>query len=224
MKRVIAHRGGGNAALPRPAASLTAVLAAGLWLATSPGSVGNRLIATLESSFSRTSIGDAEAVTGVIALGGGEERIREAGRLARKHPHLKVLVSGAGEPASVLRLLGDDIDPARVIVEASARNTHENALFSTMAAKPKRGERWLLVTSAAHMPRAIGAFRRNAFMVEPWPVYDLADNDPQQHYAVAQHEWLGLVAYWLLGRTSELFPSAARPASRRQAALTRRIP
>jgi DUF218 domain len=36
--------------------------------------------------------------------------------------------------------------------------------------EPKRGDRWLLVTSAYHMPRAIGVFRKAGFPVEPYPV------------------------------------------------------
>ena len=46
----------------------------------------------------------------------------------------------------------------RVLLEDRARNTYENAVFSKQLMKPKPGERWLLVTSAVHMPRAIGCF------------------------------------------------------------------
>ena len=35
---------------------------------------------------------------------------------------------------------------------------------------PKSGERWLLVTSAYHMPRSVGLFRKAGFAVEPYPV------------------------------------------------------
>jgi uncharacterized SAM-binding protein YcdF (DUF218 family) len=79
-------------------------------------------------------------------------------------------------------------------------------MLSTTVVKPKREERWLLVTSASHMPRAIGAFRRNGFNVEPWPIYDLETYNPRP-FSVARHEWLGLIAYWLLGRTSALLPA-----------------
>jgi uncharacterized SAM-binding protein YcdF (DUF218 family) len=105
-------------------------------------------------------------------------------------------------------VLGEGIEPGRVLVETQSRDTHENAVFSSHLIAPKAGERWLLVTSASHMPRAIGAFRKQHLMVEPWPIHDLPRHDPQRP-AVAQHEVLGLVAYRLLGRTSALFPSVA---------------
>ena len=53
---------------------------------------------------------------------------------------------------------------------SKSRNTVENAVFSMDLAKPQPGERWLLVTSGYHMPRAIGIFRRAGFAVEPYPV------------------------------------------------------
>jgi hypothetical protein len=39
---------------------------------------------------------DGRAITGLVALGGGEDRIREAGRLARRYAQLQVVVTGAG--------------------------------------------------------------------------------------------------------------------------------
>ena len=80
-------------------------------------------------------------------------------------------------------------------------------------------ERWLLVTSAHHMPRAVGAFRRAGFEVEAYPVdwrtrgpEDLARpfriaSDGLKRTDTAVHEWVGLVIYWLSGRSSELFPA-----------------
>jgi uncharacterized SAM-binding protein YcdF (DUF218 family) len=161
------------------------------------------LVAPLEHRFQRAETLDAKGITGVIALGGGAERIREADRLARHYPHFRVFVSGP--PTVDLKLLGQDIYPARVVIETRSRNTYENAVFAKAALRPKPGERWLLVTSASHMPRAMGAFRQNSFLVEPWPVYDRWESKPL--YVVAEHEWLGLITYRLLGRTSELFPA-----------------
>jgi hypothetical protein len=113
----------------------------------------------------------------------------------------------------VLAELGGGIEPSRVVLEIRARNTFENSLYSTDLIRPNASERWLLVTGALHMPRAIGAFRMAGFDVEPWPVDDLASNDPSLAKA-ALHEWLGLFVYWILGRTDSLFPSpAAAPIS-----------
>jgi DUF218 domain len=54
----------------------------------------------------------------------------------------------------------------RITLEDYSRNTVENAVYSK-AIVPKPGERWLLVTSAYHMPRAIAVFRKAGFPVEP---------------------------------------------------------
>jgi uncharacterized SAM-binding protein YcdF (DUF218 family) len=199
----------------RRAVNVVTIIATALWLAAVLD-VPALLVAPLEHRFERPEILDAVRITGVIALGGGVERMREASRLARRYPHLRVFVSG---PRSIdLEWLGRDIDPARVVIETQSRNTHENAVFAKAALRPKQGERWLLVTSAPHMPRAMGTFRRNSFLVEPWPVYDRWESKPL--YVVAEHEWVGLVAYRLLGRSSELFPAPNRGESRSMAQVT----
>src|SRR5262249_44880433 len=169
------------------------------------------LVLHLECTFPRVNLEDGRAITGVIALGGDEDRIREAGRLARQYSGLHVVVTGAGERDYVLRVLGRDIAPDRVQVETQARNTFENAVLSKATAHPSSGERWLLITSAAHMPRAIATFHRQGFAVDPWPVYDLDAYQPRP-MSVARHEWLGLAGYWLLGRASNLLPSSIRDA------------
>jgi uncharacterized SAM-binding protein YcdF (DUF218 family) len=169
------------------------------------------LVLHLESSFPRVDLEDGRSITGVIALGGGEDRIREAGRLARRYPRLQVVVTGAGERDYVLGVLGRDIGPDRVQVETQARNTYENAVLSKATAHPSSRERWVLITSAAHMPRAIAAFHRQGFAVDPWPVYDRDTYQPRP-MSVARHEWLGLAGYWLLGRTNNLLPSSIREA------------
>jgi hypothetical protein len=56
------------------------------------------------------------------------------------------------------------------LLEDRSRNTVENAVFSKALARPRLGERWLLVTSGYHMPRSVGTFRKVGFPVEPYPV------------------------------------------------------
>jgi uncharacterized SAM-binding protein YcdF (DUF218 family) len=106
----------------------------------------------------------------------------------------------------------------RLLLEDRSRNTSENARFSMQLAAPKAGERWLLVTSAYHMPRSIGLFRRVGFPVEAYPVdwrtggaADLLrpfdrSSEGLRRADIAMREWVGLLVYWLTGRTSELFP------------------
>lgn len=163
------------------------------------------LITTLERRFSRSIIEDGRQYTGVIALGGIDERIREAGRLSRRFPHLRILISGAGEPDQVHALLGGGIAESRVVVESLSKTTYENALAAFRLGGRVHSDRWLLVTSATHMPRAIGAFRSSGVVVEPWPVFDREEGQPASIRVVAR-EWIGLMYYRISGRSHELFP------------------
>jgi uncharacterized SAM-binding protein YcdF (DUF218 family) len=83
---------------------------------------------------------------------------------------------------------------------------------------PAPGETWLLVTSASHMPRSVGVFRQAGFPIVPWPVnyrtgrslaalYDAPFPERIQQFEGALREWVGLTAYWLMGRTDAVFPA-----------------
>ena len=182
-----------------------ATLAVSFWLTLAPPAIGNLLVPPLEQRFKRTAIGDPATITGVIALGGGEARLREACRLAGLYPHFRVFISGHGDENTVREALGPRFGTCRFELENFSHNTRTNATFTRKALNPKPAERWLLATSAAHMPRSIGAFRKAGMEVEPWPIFDL-DNKPWAR-AAAQHEWLGLISYWVRGHSSELFPA-----------------
>ena len=107
---------------------------------------------------------------------------------------------------------------ARIIVEAQARNTAENGVFSLRLAMPRPGERWLLVTSAYHMPRSMGVFRAAGFPVEAYPVdwrtrvwVDLQRGFPTlseglRRTDAATREWVGLIVYRLTGVSAQLLP------------------
>ena len=58
----------------------------------------------------------------------------------------------------------------RITLESRSRDTYENAVFTKRLVNPGPGERWLLITTAWHMPRAMGCFRQAGFAVQPWPV------------------------------------------------------
>jgi uncharacterized SAM-binding protein YcdF (DUF218 family) len=146
-------------------------------------------------------IRDPDKLLGVIALGGTNERIREAGRLARQYPHLRVIVSGA-ETAPSLQRLGPNIDRKRIEIETQSRNTHENAVNTTLLVKPRPGDRWLLITSAWHMRRALCAFHTAGFDVEPWPVADRAMGQKRKEYYVSRERW-ALAAYTVVGWCKE---------------------
>ena len=195
--------------------TLTIALAPGAMLAVDlPGSLSRDtfdvLHSVLEQRFERAEIGDPDTIVGVIALGGSDDRLREAARLARLYPHLKVFVSGGGEHDYLVSLLGEDIAKDRLIYEKQSTTTYQNAVFSKLSIAPKPGERWLLITSGIHMPRAMGAFRRVGFNVEPWPVMDRT----QSAWKTVKHEWLGLIGYWMQDKSDQLIPEGKVTRSR----------
>ena len=171
---------------------------------------------------------DTSLARNSLEMDSSAERIVTMLQLARQYPDARIVFSGgsgdllrdsASEAPIAGRLLESfGIPRDRVMLEGASRTTAENAIFTQRSVQPKSGELWLLVTSSFHMPRSVGAFRQAGFDVEAYPVdwrtrgwidamspFDklsagLARSD------VAIHEWAGLVAYWLTGRTSELFP------------------
>jgi uncharacterized SAM-binding protein YcdF (DUF218 family) len=212
--------------------------------------LGNVLILPLEDRFPRTDLDNPPAPTGFIILGGVEdrlvgtarhaptvneaaERIIEGAILARRFPSAKIAFTGGD--AGILYKSGSEAEgaetlltamgvaPNRLILEAKARDTYENAVLLkdelTKQGDLGPGKRWVLITSAHHMPRAIGAFRKAGFDVEPWSVdyrtrgkADLGRpfdkvSEGLRRVDVAAREWAGLLAYWLRGRSDALFPA-----------------
>ena len=156
------------------------------------------------------------------------ERVIALADLARRHPAARILFSGGAgalltdEPpeAEVLSRFAETLGVARerLVLETRSRSTRENALFSQALAGARPGERWLLVTSGWHMPRAIGAFRQAGFPVTAYPV-DYRTRGPQdrrrtfafaanglRRLDIATKEWIGLLAYRLAGYTDALLP------------------
>jgi uncharacterized SAM-binding protein YcdF (DUF218 family) len=172
---------------------------------------------------------DVSAARGVVALNEAAERITVAAELAHRYPNARVIYTGGSNallseqipeaPFAVRELEALGVAHNRITAEEQSRNTIENAVFSRLIAQPKPGEVWLLVTSAYHMPRAIAAFRAAGFPVEAYPV-DWRTRGPIDETTLfgslseglartdtAAHEWIGLLAYWLTGRTNVLFPA-----------------
>ena len=175
---------------------------------------------------------DISQARGVVALNASAERLTVAAELAHRYPYARIIFTGGSAsldptaplapleaPFAVKEFEALGIAHERITAEEQSRNTIENAVFSRLLADPKPGERWLLVTSASHMPRAIAAFRAAGFAVEAYPVSwrtrgrrDAAELFPSFAGGLAMtdyamHEWVGLAVYWLTGETSELFPA-----------------
>jgi uncharacterized SAM-binding protein YcdF (DUF218 family) len=205
---------------------------------------GSVLLRGLEDRFPQPALGDLEP-TGIIVLGGAIDQVIGKARgqvtitdsatrmtagavLARRYPAAKLLYTGGsnalvsqvGSEAADARRLWIDlgVPPAQILVEDKSRNTYENARFSRDLLKPQAGDRYLLVTSAYHMPRAVGLFRAAGFPIVPYPVdYRTTgtwrDFEPNRDVAagldrfdVGAREWIGLVAYRLSGKIAEMFP------------------
>ncbi len=106
----------------------------------------------------------------------------------------------------------------RMTFESRSRNTWENAVLTRALIAPKPDETFLLVTSAWHMPRAMGIFRCAGFNVIAYPVDyhtygdsrdflpDRAGLQEMGMLEIAVHEWIGLFAYHLTGKTNAWFP------------------
>ncbi len=208
--------------------------------------LGVWLILPLEERFPRADL-SGQYIHGIVVLGGVEsarvsegrnahaineaaERFTETAALARQFPDARIVFTGAsiglltasstGADAAKLILRDFGIEETnQLVIEKKARSTWENALYTKALVQPKPGERWLLVTSAWHMPRAMGAFRAAGFDIEAWPVdYRTAGwsdallpfdspSEGLRRLDLVTREWIGLVAYWVLGRSSALFPA-----------------
>jgi uncharacterized SAM-binding protein YcdF (DUF218 family) len=164
-----------------------------------------------------------------VILADGAARLTEAVALARRFPQARLVYTGgsnsltdadsdeARDASRLLTALG--VDPARIILEDRSRNTDENARFTRDLVRPEPSQAWLLVTSAWHMPRSIGIFRRAGFNVTAYPVDYRTYGDERDWrltYVVldeltaldlAFHEWIGLVAYYITGKTDAWFPA-----------------
>jgi uncharacterized SAM-binding protein YcdF (DUF218 family) len=206
--------------------------------------VGNALILPLEQRFpaweARRGPPDGIIVLGgalspqvsaarnTVALNEAAERMTATVALARRYPNARIvfsggtaaLIPGSRTEAEFALHLFEQLGVAkdRLAAEDHSRNTFENAVFAKALIKPRPSERWLLVTSAYHMPRSIGAFRKVGFDVEAHPVdwrtrgpsdavrpFDVL-SDGLRRTDTAVHEWVGLLIYWLTGKSSELFP------------------
>lgn len=200
---------------------------------------GDMLVQTLEDRFPQPKTLDR--VDGIVVLGGSinqrlwhergqialndtAERLTTFVALARRFPQARLIFAGGSgtvfqselKEAPVARALFTDLglDVACIGFDDRSRNTRENAIFAKELAKPAPGERWLLITSGVHMPRAVGVFRNIGWDIEAYPVdyrtvpgvFPVGLRLVNGHAVDAIHEWLGLVAYRLFGWTDALFP------------------
>ena len=204
--------------------------------------VGDWLLTPLENRFPPIR---PDHVDGIILLGGDERpylsemrgqpvayssarRYIEFAALARNYPNAKLVFSGGSgliapeakmKDAEVAKeaLASIGVPTEKMIFEDTSRNTHENALKTTALIHPGPKEKWLLVTSAWHMPRAIACFKKEGWDIYPAPTDYMTSGvmsaklqfsleEHLQKITMATHEYYGLAAYRLMGYTDQAWP------------------
>ena len=184
-----------------------------------------------------------DEVHGIIVLGGAIDQevsgsrpgitlSSHAGRLtafmalARRYQGARLAFAGGGTEfreadfaETLFAALG--LDPKRIVFERESQTTHQNVVLAKKLLRPKQGEIWVLITSAFHMPRAVGAFRQSRWPVIPYPVDYKTPGNGRPHWPadiyeglnlsdLAMHELLGLMYYRLRGYSDTLFPAPER--------------
>lgn len=222
--------------------SITAIIA--LLVLAYP--VGDFLIKPLEKRFPILTNSELpKKVDGIIVLGGGEDlprslswqqpqignggdRYLAAKKLADHYPDTPIIFTGGsgqiklmnqGSEGSLAKQLLTEIgiDPKRLIIESHSHNTYQNLKYVQKILPYDKGT-YLLITSAFHMPRAVGVARKFHINVIPYPVdfrsnsaklrrldFDLFDH--LKTLEPAWKEWIGLTVYYMTGRTSAWFPA-----------------
>lgn len=236
------------AAVRRPLGLSLAGAAACLIGASGLLPVGALLLAPLETRHPFEGITQAPA--GIIVLGGAVdvkrsldthqielnawgERITAAAALARRYPDASVILtdgapagaqkSGAELMKVMLRDFG--VAQSRIVREERARSTWDNARYTYDLVGPAPGERYVLVTSAFHMPRSLATFRAVGWDgLVAWPVDHQTDKPAWRAFPgsmarglaltdLAAREYLALIAYRFAGRLGP--PVSSGTAARR---------
>ena len=202
---------------------------------------GKYLTYCLEKSYHNSYI--PNHVDGILILGGATEpflskefdqinftssaeRLVESVTLIKKYKNAKIIFSSGSGSITYPKLGHAEVakkffvkmglDTNRIFFENKSRNTYENILFSKHIANPIKNEKWLLVTSARHMNRAIFIGQKVDWALIPYAVdfnvpkkikFKLSFNilSNLNFMQKASHEWVGLIAYYIMGRTSRIY-------------------
>ena len=180
-------------------------------------------------------------VQGIIVLGGSEEaaissqydqphfnagaeRIMTIPVLRQRYPDTPILFTGGSGSAREQQYKESEVVKhwlnsiglsTQLYFEGRSRNTFENALYAEDVFDKTEG-RYLLVTSAYHMPRSFAVFSAQGWKIQPYAVDYRVDKISAsrslwvnlRELSVAVHEWLGLAVYRLTDRTDTLFPQS----------------
>ncbi|WP_420554521.1 YdcF family protein [Neptuniibacter marinus] len=175
---------------------------------------------------------ELSAVHDMPQFNSAAERLMVLPALMLRYPQAKVIFTGGSGSLLKPQYRGGDVAKqwlteqglgARLIVERDSRNTFQNAMYSReIIDELKQNDqendlasgKWLLVTSAFHMPRSVGVYRQAGIDVIPYPVdyrqfnnqIQLGLNANMSELNVAVREWIGLAAYYLTDKTAVLLP------------------
>jgi uncharacterized SAM-binding protein YcdF (DUF218 family) len=153
----------------------------------------------------------------------GSDRLLQAIRLYKKGAIKKLFFTGGSgsivykhhreSPLVRQYLLTLGIPEEDIIIESESKNTYENAVFSKNILEEKiPREKYLLITSASHMRRAVACFTKQGIAVIPYSADRLSG--PRKftldHLLIPDaetlfiwnrliHEWLGYFIYAIAG-------------------------
>jgi uncharacterized SAM-binding protein YcdF (DUF218 family) len=203
--------------------------------------IANIVIRPLEERFPKYQ-DDGRPIDGIIVLSGavdlarsfdrGEFSLNEAAErfvsfaeMARRHPEARLVYTGGsiGKSRSEAQLAAEQmkrlgLSTERLLIETASGTTWDNARNTKALLGASAQGRWVLITSASHMPRAVGSFQQVGLTVIPYPVdYQTRGRTDSirpftivghglQRLDIAVKEWLGLFGYYMSGRTSSFFP------------------
>jgi uncharacterized SAM-binding protein YcdF (DUF218 family) len=208
-----------------------------LWGSSMP-LVGNAVMGRLERTYPPARLREVPVSKCLVLLGGavdpiappreevelneGADRVREAALLYNVAKVQTIIASGGKQPwspyeeseARAMRtlLLEWGVPKGMVVIEEKSRNTRENAVNTIEMLQHMDCGTPLLVTSAAHMKRAVGAFAVLGQKVIPVPVDVRAINagdlmwkdflptvDGLKMTTDAVREWIGRKVYEMRG-------------------------
>jgi uncharacterized SAM-binding protein YcdF (DUF218 family) len=179
----------------------------------------------------------AAGTTAIVLLGGGDdfiqgwtdeitvttpseaERVLEATRVFKLIAPAWIISSGGrpepqdrGEPSAITmrdELVRLGVPRDRILLEARSRTTHDNAVLIVPILRSRGIQHVVLVTSATHMRRSLGAFR--AVGVQAIPAAAPGGEAPSQWFewlpsnnglewsGIIAHELGGIPYYWMRG-------------------------
>ena len=163
-----------------------------------------------------------------VGLNSSSERVVEALRLLSSNKNTKLLfvtdatvsspdrVSAAEQAKKFFGIF--EINPERLVIRKIANNTYEESIEIAQHLR-ENGGRWILITSAVHMPRSISLMQSRDIgdsIIYPYPT-DFQSSIPKFNFNFSfnnfqkldslTHEIVGLLAYRITGRTKTLFPN-----------------